>query len=462
VLVIVNPHPQIAVTGPDSICAGELAKYVVTNGPGFPNISYQWSATDGTIIGTSTIDTLYVQWGYTTSGTVTVTATPQGSPCDASLTLPVKINTGIRPEITGAGAICEGDTLTLTASTGYIKYLWSTGDTSQSIRVDSAAKYFVIGTPANGCALSSDTVDIIVYPKLVPVITPWLTMMPDSGGFDTLFVGSGYKTYQWSTGKIGDTLVILDSGTYFCTVTDSNGCIGIASINIPRDSLTVYVDVGTDTLEASPGDIVDFPVRLIRSRHLPPSGATKWVTTFTFNRTLLAPKDNVYPSNTVGRWRTLTFDGNRPDFMEQGVMLPVEYIVALGDTTETPIIVETFAFTNGRVTYVTRYNGLLRIKVCTSGGTRLYSDDGRLLLSQNHPNPASGITTIGVDLREEGHTELILCDMLGRKVRTIINGEYKIGHLDFDLDVSDLPRGKYVYVLQTPTAVRSKILQIER
>lgn len=66
--------------------------------------------------------------------------------------------------------ICQGSSTILTATTGFPKYRWSTGDTTQTLTIDSAGTYFVSGITASGCSRTSDSVIVRVAPKPVAVI----------------------------------------------------------------------------------------------------------------------------------------------------------------------------------------------------------------------------------------------------------------------------------------------------
>jgi hypothetical protein len=63
------------------------------------------------------------------------------------------------------------------------------------------------------------------------------------------------------------------------------------------------------------------------------------------------------------------------------------------------------------------------------GATFLSNDDVTLVeeykLSENYPNPFNPSTTIGYDVKEAGDVSIIVYDMLGREVRTLVN-EYML------------------------------------
>lgn len=69
-----------------------------------------------------------------------------------------------RPDITANGSLtfCEGDSVELSAGPGYSSYLWSTGDTTQSIVIKQSGAYKVIVSNINGCLDSSSTALVTV------------------------------------------------------------------------------------------------------------------------------------------------------------------------------------------------------------------------------------------------------------------------------------------------------------
>ncbi|HPI55363.1 MAG TPA: glycosyl hydrolase family 18 protein, partial [Chitinophagaceae bacterium] len=62
----------------------------------------------------------------------------------------------------GTISLCSGSNQTLTASSGFNSYVWSNGDTTQSIVVSSAGSYQVTATAANNNTVTSNVVNIVM------------------------------------------------------------------------------------------------------------------------------------------------------------------------------------------------------------------------------------------------------------------------------------------------------------
>jgi hypothetical protein len=68
-------------------------------------------------------------------------------------------------------------------------------------------------------------------------------------------------------------------------------------------------------------------------------------------------------------------------------------------------------------------------------------------LFQNYPNPFNPITKINYILDNKSFVKLELFDLLGRKVRTLVNEYKSIGSYTYKLDMSNFPSGVYIYML---------------
>ena len=74
-------------------------------------------------------------------------------------------------------------------------------------------------------------------------------------------------------------------------------------------------------------------------------------------------------------------------------------------------------------------------------------------LHQNYPNPFNPTTKISYDLPEESLVTLSIYDLMGRKVRTLVNSEQTIGFKNIQWNATNdngqpVPAGMYIYTIQ--------------
>ncbi len=77
-------------------------------------------------------------------------------------------------------------------------------------------------------------------------------------------------------------------------------------------------------------------------------------------------------------------------------------------------------------------------------------------LEQNYPNPFNPLTEISFSLSQSGQTQLSVYNLLGQKVRTLINKSLPAGAYHFKFDASSLASGTYVYELRSKNKVLRK------
>ncbi len=90
--------------------------------------------------------------------------------CHGSTSFKLFVSDTPQPEITTTGVICDGEPITLTADRGYDAYLWSTGETTQSITVSQPGLYSVVVDKNHGNAVCSGTADVDIKQSVTPKI----------------------------------------------------------------------------------------------------------------------------------------------------------------------------------------------------------------------------------------------------------------------------------------------------
>jgi hypothetical protein len=77
-------------------------------------------------------------------------------------------------------------------------------------------------------------------------------------------------------------------------------------------------------------------------------------------------------------------------------------------------------------------------------------------LYDNYPNPFNPITTIKYDLPNAGDVSLIIYDILGRKVKELVNTKQEAGRYEIQFNASSLASGVYIYHLIAEKYISAK------
>ena len=163
--------------------------------------------------------------GTLTGGSHTVTVTDANG-CLDTITVTLGETYPLPVVNLGADTIVCGAVYNLGAGAA-TTYLWSTGDTTQSILVDTSNYYSVIAGDTNGCQ-NSDTVLVIFNPLLSYTVDSDSSDCGLSTGSAeiTNLTGGGNYSVNWSNGQTSGLIANnLSSGNYMVTVTDQNGCM---------------------------------------------------------------------------------------------------------------------------------------------------------------------------------------------------------------------------------------------
>jgi hypothetical protein len=151
------------VTGGGSYCEGNSISLPIGLNNSQTNVTYQLIINDTYPVGNPVEGTgSSLSFGnQTAAGIYTIIATSDINNSTATMTGSATITVNPLPiaSITASGStnFCAGDSVLLTATGGGLgtNYLWSTGETTQTIIADTTGSYTVVITDANGCSSTS-------------------------------------------------------------------------------------------------------------------------------------------------------------------------------------------------------------------------------------------------------------------------------------------------------------------
>jgi hypothetical protein len=135
----------------------------------------------------------------------------------------------------------------------------------------------------------------------------------------------------------------------------------------------------------------------------------------------------------------------------------VGFVAGAGSTTET----QTYSFNDSRVT---NGNYAYRLKQMDFDGSFEYSYEVEVdvdvpevfALAQNYPNPFNPTTNFSFSIAEAGMVKLSVYNLLGQKVKTVLNEFKEAGSYNVTFDASSLTSGTYFYKLETPQFNQTK------
>ncbi len=184
-LVIVNALPTPSITGPAATC--ENSPIVLDGGAGYA--IYQWSTGESV-----------QQISTANGGAYTLTVTDING-CSNSTSTTLVAHPLADPAISGKHHLCAGETSTLTALAGQGTYLWSTGNTSNSITQNTTGTYTLTITTSFGC-VSKDTFNLDVHP--IPTVNYSYLQTANCQEIVVQFINSSIfdvgSTFTWTFG----------------------------------------------------------------------------------------------------------------------------------------------------------------------------------------------------------------------------------------------------------------------
>ncbi len=428
------PKPDVSIQ-PDTrileLCEGEVVNVVaVTSQP-----DVRWS--DGVETPGRTLST---------AGVYTVTVYDPATCQTATDTVELRFRPSIEPKIAlSKPYACEGDSITLTVEGGpFLSFLWSTGETTSSITVTAAGRYTCTVVDTNRCTRSA-SVDAVIRPNPAPKIQPNRSLRICLDETVTLSAPAGFDQYQWSSGESTPSITVGEGGSWYVTVIDSFGCVGVSdTVTVvkleTRNKAEILFSSATDSsivIQDHPIGTLSCGEVVIRNRSTTES--------LVIARPYLMR--NVFVSIPQSQLPVVIAP------QESGRFTLCASAIDTGRVTDTLAIPDTCSTwlipvrSNGKPL---TFQGTSRCNVDVM--SVVYSAGDAWRLSEPFPMPVAGEARIGALLVRgslQRDVQAVLCDVTGRMVAEWMYRIRQGAPDDLVIDVSRVPTGSYLLHLSS-------------
>ena len=252
--IVISINETISPNTSCSVFNGAIDLFITPVGEPY---SFQWSN------GATTEDISNLAPG---NYSVTVTT---GLNCDTSETYVVEDISGAAEIISTVIPSTCGESngsisIQLNGGQAPFSYLWSNGNTTESIAGVPSGTYSVTVTGADGCV----SMETIILPNEDPLINISGIVFPNTscensnGEIDVTVTPSESYDYIWSNGATIEDLINLSAGTYTLTVTLGVSCIQTASFTVTNENIPFEVSGTTspNTSCTTPNGSIDLSV----------------------------------------------------------------------------------------------------------------------------------------------------------------------------------------------------------
>ncbi|MEY2904512.1 MAG: hypothetical protein RJA52_528, partial [Bacteroidota bacterium] len=170
---IVNPNCNSAAViaiNDTTLCIGSPPLQLSATTLGMKNLtSIQWTGTHQSWLNETNILNPILTIPPDYSGEIQLFLTVEEGECIQKDTIFIQIDSLPELNILGTSFLCPSDSISLSASTGFSKYQWSTGSTANSISVKTSGTYTLTATTNSGCK-DSTAISIELKTPVFPVI----------------------------------------------------------------------------------------------------------------------------------------------------------------------------------------------------------------------------------------------------------------------------------------------------
>jgi gliding motility-associated-like protein len=261
VTVIDIAAPQIT-SSQDFICFGS-SSLVTYSVPANQGSNYSWSVNGGNIIGSSTTNSIQVDWSATPVNTISnaVVITETFNGCSNSSSIDATISANPTPALNIDNTeICLGESVTVTVNQTYNNYVWTPAELLNSNvytpNSSSDNQISVTITSEEGCS-TTESIDFAINENPIVNLSAEVSEICFTDSL-TLTSNPGYNDYSWTPATItGNSDVYYPSTSsedmIFLIVTGEGGCTSSDSLEIVVNDLPV-VNLTIDNSEICLGE----------------------------------------------------------------------------------------------------------------------------------------------------------------------------------------------------------------
>ncbi len=164
-------------------------------------------------LGTSTIDYAVVEWP---SGQMTLLENPAVNQFVQVVEGPCLAEEGTI-STSGASTLCTGESVDLVIDDETLSWVWSNGDTGNSVTVSEEGSYHAVVWGENDCPSFTNTIFVSHYEPIAPTVAVMGDLEFCEGGSVELISSEGVS-WEWSSGEETQAITVTQSGTYSVSV----------------------------------------------------------------------------------------------------------------------------------------------------------------------------------------------------------------------------------------------------
>lgn len=385
-------------------------------------------------------------------------------------------------------SICQGQSVVLTAASSgnasNVTYLWSNGQTGNSITVSQPGNYSVVATSSKRCTTTSNSVAVVVNPLPAVSITANGSTSFCTGG-SVVLTSTHNSNNVWNTSAATQSITVNQSGAFHVTYTDSNGCSNTSNtitVNVsdsPSPTLnasapTVICSGNSVTLTSSAAD--SYLWRL--NGMVIPNATSQSIEAneeglYTVTTTNANPCDGVGESAPIFVDVTPTPTANASFIQNFGSAIiqflnsstnAVNYFWNFGDGTFSEEVNPSHTFVDGGdyVVTLTAINGECSSTITIDLNSVRVEELAPISAFSLYPNPTNGMITLTFESAFNGNAMAEIFDLTGRKVFTTVLSVYPGSQMHL-VDLSSLNNGLYLVHLHDGSGIASVVkLQIRK